>query len=642
LDGISAPALFLADEMSGLCGLVDFSNHPVPTGLLESMAGAAHHRGSAEVGIRTFPTGGLCQLTSLPAAERVRDRAPRQSADGTICLVADARLDNRGELLTELAGDLPPETQDRADDADLLLAAYRRWGTACTERLLGDFAFAVWDIPARRLLLARDPLGIKALHYARIGPALCFASEARQILRHPGLPRKIDEMAVSGYLTGWLREPEHTFFEGIRRLPPGHQLLASSEPDRLVRFWHPGSTEEPMTQDEAAPRFLAVFQQAVADRLPSSGSPAGLLLSGGLDSSSIAAVAQRQPGPPLLTCTFAFERLQQCDERVYVRQLANELDLEVAFIDAESRFLLGDSAAYAPALETPFLGWESCNQRALEILRDRGGRVLLTGLGADDLLRGSARIVLDRFLRGDWRVVKELRGAEGNLARLLYLYLLAPLLPNTVSSTLRRLAGKSNPPLIPPWIAPGLARRTRLAERVHGALQGGSAGGRARREIRRFALDLAPYERVVYRWEILASAWGVEVRYPFLDRRLFDLVLSLSPTHLYDLRLYKPLLRRAVAGVLPEPLRTRRGKSRLGAFLDYSLRGQAASAVEELLRAPMAVELGWVEEVALQQAWQRYRKDSPDSSLRALWFVLTLELWLRRHFATEPMHRKAS
>src|SRR5436305_13436039 len=178
--------------MSGLCGIADFASLRVEPHALRALAESAAYRAPGGITYRCLGAGGLAHL-----ARHAGDRdQPLLDAASQVCGVLDGRLDNRSELIALLA----PEEGAAVSDLRLLLAAYLRWGEACTDHLLGDFAFAIWDDGRRRLLCAIDPLGIKPLHYARVDGLVCFASDAIQVLWHPAVPDDYDEVEIAAYL----------------------------------------------------------------------------------------------------------------------------------------------------------------------------------------------------------------------------------------------------------------------------------------------------------------------------------------------------------------------------------------------------------------------------------------------------------
>lgn len=233
------------------------------------------------------------------------------------CVVLDGRLDNRADLIALLR----PAEGTAVSDSGLLLEAYQRWGDACTDHLLGDFAFAVWDAAARKLLCAVDSLGMKPVHYACVGSLVVFGSDAFQVLRHPAVPRDFEEGEIAAYLGGQTEHPERSFFSSVRRLAPAQRLIAMPGTFRVERYWHPAPREIVYRRDEDYARhFEELFRQAVTDRLRTRGDSVAIAMSGGLDSTAVAAVAHRgrhETGKAIQGYTFVFDGLQECDERAW-------------------------------------------------------------------------------------------------------------------------------------------------------------------------------------------------------------------------------------------------------------------------------------------------------------------------------------
>lgn len=624
--------------MSGICALVDLAGEQADTDLLARMLSAGAHRGPD--GARTFIQGSAALgHLALYSAEPVG--SPQPLCQSGICLSADVRLDNRDEVIGLLQGRGFHEAGPHFSDAELVLAAYRCWGEHCPGYLLGDFAFIVWDENLRRLFCARDPLGIKPLFYAQADSCLCVASEAQQILAYHGVPRTLDEGSLGRHLLGWPEAQDRTFFRSIHPVPPATWIAFAKEGQTTHTFWTFNREPDPTLQREqdAAANLLDVLRKAVSARIHSRGDVLGLALSGGLDSSSVATLASQALGASrsLVGLTYTFDRLTECDEREFVRTLAEGLAAETVFIDAESHWFLGDSEAFTPSLETPFLGWESSYRVMLRELTARGGKVLLTGHGADDLLGGSANIYADRFWSGDLGVLSEIvRSAPARSIspmRALVRYIVRPALPGPLERLLQRNPKGSME--TPAWIDPAFSRRAGLLDFL--APSGWRRPGRlAEEEIQERALQLRSYLRAVHWHDRRASAVGIEPRHPFLDRRLFELVLTLPPRLLFQIGRTKPLLRQAMRGLLPERLRLRRDKTRFGRFLDLSLQDKTSAKIEVLFRSPLSADLGILDAKKLRASYQEYRTSQGTATNRLLWNAVTLELWLRRHYNWPP------
>ncbi len=544
--------------------------------------------------------------------------------DVPISVLLDGRLDNRPELI----GRLSPSRGPEASDAELLLAAYLEWGEACTDRLLGDFAFAVWDARRKRLFCAVDPLGIKPLHYARMGSLLCFASDAVQVLQHPAVPDGYNEAEIAAYLAGRCEDPERSFFAAVHKLGPGRRLVADAGGLRVERYWSPQPAEIRYARDEDyAAHFRELFERAVTDRLRGAGSFVAVAMSGGLDSTSVAAVARRAPGAHVRAYTFVFDQLPECDERSYSQAMTEELGLEVEPVEAERLWNLESQSALPHSPDTPFVGWHTCYREILRRMAAGGSRVLLMGHGGDDLLGGSSLIYAERLRRGDLSALREVarhaRDRREPLLRALYRHFARPHLPAGVDRALRSVLGKpeDRPPA---WLRPDFVRRTRLASGPRR-----SFASPARRETYTHLVELPWYWRLANWHDRSAAAFGIEVRHPFLDRRLFEYVLAIPGEQLFRLDGTKSLLRRSMREILPERIRSRRGKTRFTPFLDSVLRERAAGEITELLSSPRADDLGILDGNRLRSAYLDFLGGTEESR-RALWYAVTLEIWLRR------------
>ena len=216
-----------------------------------------------------------------------------------MALVADVRLDDRRSLCDALG--VPHPERQQVADATLVLGAYARWRRDCADHLLGDYAFAVWDANERSLFCARDHAGARPFYYAHTLAGFAFASTVAGVLAAPSVRDDLDELSVAEHLTSiGLLSQTRTFFKAVAKLPPGHTLTIDCSGDACrvaapMRYWCPEHAPRlpPTTDDQYAEEFLAYYEQAVADRLRGP-DPIGVHVSGGLDSSSVAALAARQ------------------------------------------------------------------------------------------------------------------------------------------------------------------------------------------------------------------------------------------------------------------------------------------------------------------------------------------------------------
>ncbi|HYD24689.1 MAG TPA: asparagine synthase-related protein [Croceibacterium sp.] len=231
---------------------------------------------------------GRCLFRTLP--EDAFDRQPLHGAGGRLTLVADVRLDNRDELAAALRLDHP----GRLCDAGVLLAALERWGEAAVGRLVGDFAFALWDAGEQRLLLARDFLGLRPLHYHRAANYFAFASMPKGLHALPEVPYAPDEQAMAEFLTLMPTAGSASFFEGIETVRPGHVAIVTRDGVSQRRHWQPTRQNLPLLRaGDHVEAFRHHLDQATRARLRGADGAVGAHLSGGFDSGAVAATAAR-------------------------------------------------------------------------------------------------------------------------------------------------------------------------------------------------------------------------------------------------------------------------------------------------------------------------------------------------------------
>ncbi len=548
-------------------------------------------------------------------------------------LTADARIDNRLEILARLGADV---VQPPADDGELILLAFLKWDMACVQHLIGDFSFAIWDANKQTLFCARDALGVKPLHYAKLAHGLCVASEAQQILHHPQLKYRLNDGMVGEYLVGAHDDPQASFFVGIKSLAPGHTLLARRSGIQVARYWHP---EQLPLIEYSDPRdytehFRELFTTAVTDRMRDLERVA-ITVSGGLDSSSIAAVAHRSNHDVRVHgFTQVYDQLVQCDERAYSQHLTRDLGIAIEPVPTERFWLLADESAFRPRRESPFQAFTSCERYVYQRCQHLGITVLLTGQGGDSLLTGTGIAYFDRLIGGDLSVFHDMYShaklRDQSVAAVVNRYLIRSLIPNSIKSALRtRFPWRD--PAIPAWLDPRFARRIGLGHRLRRHTRITGINKRARRT--RIAEMLYPgtVARAIYYLDQTASEFGIECRHPFLDRRLVDYVLALPDEQLFDAGRTKLVLRNALAGTLPEAIRGRHDKTYSTAFIDYSLRNASADKVCALFAAPKCEALGYVSGAKLRHTWETFRTGTAPMEGATLWFPATLEMWLQRY-----------
>jgi asparagine synthase (glutamine-hydrolysing) len=499
------------------------------------------------------------------------------SLAGNTCLriVMDGRLDDRVALVRRLDTELG-RVFTTASDPELVLGAYERWGSECVAHLLGDFSFCLWDADRRQLFCARDHLGVKPLYYARVGAALIVSNVLHSIRRHPLVSMRFDDYAVGDLLlVGACMHPTRTSFADIARVPPAHTLRCSmaSPAERVERYWSLTPGDELRLRDprDYVDAYLAVLETVVRDRVRDA--PVGILLSGGLDSSSVAAAAAGVLGQGASTrlraYTFVYDTVAEEEERKYSSVVAGHLGIEIDHHPL-------DRYGWFERWNADLLPPEPTTEPMTAMMADLFERVAahsavaLTGDGGDPaflpsplvhLLRHRApHLVMAEFARSLWQT-----GSMPPIgARAMVRQWLAP-----------RAA------TIPIWLSEAFVQRCELRARREVLTARGTDEGRRGLAVRASA-DLW-WASTFEIYDPGATRRPVELRYPLLDVRFIAFALSL-PTHPWCVN--KTMVRTAMRGRLPDAI-CERPKSPLAVdLLQTHGRVTKADIVADIAAAP--------------------------------------------------------
>ncbi|CAN5574046.1 lasso peptide isopeptide bond-forming cyclase [soil metagenome] len=632
--------------VSGIVGRIFFDGTDVPRASVETMAAAAPHRGADGDLVWVGAGAGLGYQRRRILADGADERGLVEQ-DGLVC-VADIRLDDRDELAAAMG--LEQGVVARTGDAVLVLAAYRRWGDACAARLIGDFAFAIWDGPRRRLFAARDPLAMRSLSYHVIpGRSVAFATEIKQILALPDVPVRLNEAAALGDLMGRFGTPAETFYDGIHHLAPGHSLVVDGDGWTTSRFWDADPEHRIWLNDEAeyADLLRQRFTDAVAARLRTD-RPAGILLSGGVDSGSVAGAAgwlwQRGavPAPSIHAFSWAFERFPECDERRVSELIVRHYGFDRTDIPADHGGPLAGFPDHGPDRDDPFLGgFQPVIEHGLSAARDAGVGLMLGG-DRGDLVIGSTgwshlRLAQARRWRDLRMELAEHHRATadgwGGIVRDQFVAgVIGRLRRRSPREWLRRIAGgraRVHEPARPSWLRPSPA----LAAVEEAAAVPSRPDGFNRSRALRHDMIFTPLHLRGMAWsERTYARHGLGFADPFSDRRLVELVLAIPQVVINrpgDVS--KPLMRAAMRGLVPEDARLRLDKVVPTPLFEQTLREDAAPTVRHFLTEPRVAANGWVDAASWAGEYEAWRAGEGDLS-GEWWWALGVEIWLRTYW----------
>ncbi len=637
--------------MSGIVGLFNLDAQPADDALLQRMSAALHHRGPDGETRRLAGPAGVAHQRLRATPEEASEVQPLVGAGGAL-FVMDGRLDHRDELLAGLR--LPSHVSDAA----CALAAYEAWGEAFPERLNGDFAIAVFDVPRRRLLLARDPIGVRPLYYHR-GERLCaFASEIKALLAHPEVPARPDDEGLADYLLVATRPVDNqavTCFAGIAAVVPAQLVIVTPEGVRTRRYWDfdRGRTLRLRSFGEYAEAFRERFAEAVRRRARSA-HPVVVSVSGGLDSSSIWCQAEtlrrsgRAATPAVAGVSYLGPEASASDEQRYLREIEGRYGVSFArFPIAPLAGVVDGAGEQVRAVESPFADYLWGVTREVHAqARRAGARVLLSGHWGDQMLFSSAyladllrQLAVGRLLRHTRTYARYFGPDETRLlARRLWLDVARRYAPRAVAPLLKALRRRIARPERPkPWLADGFRRRAQRLANVPVDLGDGFHSAHARSI---YLEARSKYHVHCMEWNNKCAALhGLDAAFPFLDRDLVAFLMAVPGDVQNRDGVPRALLREAMAGILPDAVRARTWKADFTADANEGIARDLERVQAALSRGSLAARLGYVDEARLAAALPGLAAGLAGPHCLATWDLtdlFALETWLRIFFAGQP------
>nr|UXE41696.1 asparagine synthetase [glutamine-hydrolyzing] 3 [uncultured bacterium] len=624
---------YTGEAVSGIAAILQFDGSPIDTALLDRMTAAVAHRGPDRSGTWTNKSVALGHRMFCTTEEAVHERQPLCDENGQVCLVFDGRVDNREELRRALLSAGMVLRDDT--DAELVLNSYLQWGENAPVRILGDFAFAIWDGPRNALFCARDAFGVQPLNYYIGANFVLVASELHQLFCDSRVPKVPNEGMVGEYLALQITHQEETLWEGIRRLPAAHFMWVKSGLVDKRRYWDFDLSREVRHQrdDEYAREFLSLLQKSITCRLRCHGR-IGSHLSGGLDSSSVSVIAnellqQNGSNEPLDTFSLVFCGTA-CDESEYINDIVKHANLRSKLITPSSTRL--DYYCQQALRYRDFPGWPNGGAMNLSLrncIRSTGTRVMLTGWGGNECLEGSPTSRITHLARKG--KLAELLGVAESWSpiagtpswQLVLDYGVRANIPASLKRASRVL--RRNPF---PWLSPEFVRRTSLLDRIQ--------------QVR------LPYANAVQQtihsffysgWSAHfhetrdrdSSSFGIDERHPFFDRRLAEFAFALPEEQRADAGLAKVVLRKALRGNLPSSVLYRRVQTDFTPVLTAAV---ATLGEENRLFEALRSE-GWVVEKELLLSFQEVHNGNL-AALRRVWAAAALNFWYSMAVASRP------
>lgn len=669
--------------MSGILGIYYLDSRSVDSADLGRMVDILAHRGPDGADIWVDGSVGFGHRMLWTTPESLIEELPLLSQTGDLVITCDARIDNRDELICALQ--FENYLREKITDSQLILAAYEKWGEQCPEYLLGDFAFAIWDKLKQSLFCARDHFGVKPFYYYhQTAKVFLLASEIKALFCLPQVPRQLNEVRMADYLALMMEDKAITTYQDIMRLPPAHSMVLSHSGIRLWSYWSldPKREIKLESNDDYAKEFRKIFTEAVHCRLRSA-FPIISHLSGGLDSSAVTCVARdlltKENKQPLHTISSIFDRITECDERPFINSVLDQGEVIPHYVhgdessplsNLDSIFQYEDEALLGPS---HFYPW-NLNRT----IKDLGLRICLDGFDGDTTVCHGMSRLTELASEGNWtsfiqetkavsqhfnfspyrifrsyglpylkdlakqwrwiafaKAVQQIHTHFGVSRKQLILHHgLKPLLPKVVQQ-LRQWWGKQGKSMSSkisqtPLVNHHFAERIGLDERIQKLMTSTNQAVTVREEHwRNLVQGILAY--TLEQLDQYAAMFSLEARHPFMDKRLIEFCLALPSEQKMYQGWGRMVMRRGLAGILPEKVQWRGGKADMTANFNDGFLNRDRQLLDEVMSHKIKSLEQYIDLDFLQAAYQRI--SSPENQVTdndhiAVWQAVILALWL--------------
>jgi asparagine synthase (glutamine-hydrolysing) len=564
---------------------------------------------------------------------------PLANEDGTVWVTFNGEIYNHASVRPEL--EAAGHRYRTRSDTETIVHAYEQWGDECVHRFRGMFAFAIWDAPRKRLLLVRDRLGVKPVYWTLVNNRLLFASEIKAILESGLVQARPNERVLSEVLATRYTSGTETMFAGIYKLLPGHRLVYQDGHVQITEYWDlPLDGPDPelarLPERELVDRFRTLLQESVRLRLMAD-VPLGMFLSGGIDSSAVAALMSREIDRPVETFSVAFAD-RAFSELEYARQVARAVGATSHEVVIDDRDFFGALPRLVWHEDEPIAHPSSVPLHFVSALSRQHVKVVLTGEGSDELLAGYGKYPRSLL---NWRASGIYKRVVPAAVRTTVASSVVPRLPARFGRVARRsfLAVPRDPAsmffdtfagmplhlqheLLDPGVVTGADTYGPSLEYYrHSNRAEGILGRLLYTDVKTYLVEL------LMKQDQMSMSTSIESRVPFLDHQLVEFAARLPDRMKLQGFTTKRILREAMRGVLPDSILTR---PKMGFPVPFAgwVRSRWNGVARDVLLDRRTRERGLINATAVEALLDAHR-DGVRVGGDAIWALLNLELWYR-------------
>ena len=559
--------------------------------------------------------------------ESLIEKLPLKNENSGIMITSDARIDNRDELTSKLN----IENNRNVPDSIFILKAYQKWGEKCPAKLLGDFAFAIWDTKKKKLFCARDHIGVKPFYYYISDNAIFFASEIKALLTNPEIEYTINKTKVANFLLDKYQNREITFFEDILRLPAANKLIVNADSFKIEKYWELDYEKRIILKSEVdySDSFLEIFNNAVKCRLRSA-FPIGSMLSGGLDSSSIVCTAReilvKNGGYPLKTFSLIFEDTPLADEQYYINHVINKGFLDPYYINADD---------YSPVSKLDPVLWRNDEPiRAFNLYYDnllsklaskKDIRIILDGLGGDSTISHGNGLLIDYIKNNQWKkFFREAKGTSDRLNHSMIKIIIGELLeiyPDRLSKFLLKNKYNNGEKI--------LNKKFTLEIDLGNDFLKNELPEKSR-EHHYNIINSGLIQHVLEETDKISACYNIEPRYPFFDVRLMEFCLAIPSDEKRKYGWDRFILRQSMNNTLPKEIQWRKTKktglkSNIHNFINID-----KEFIDYIIFNNNENIENYVDMKFIQNIYQKFKDKEDAQDFFELWKVVSLGLWMNQ------------
>ena len=568
--------------------------------------------------------------------ESLHEELPFMDKETGLVITADARIDNR-EDLSEILG---LKNTENLSDSLFILKAYEKWGESCLEKLLGDFAFAIWDPNKKQLFCARDHMGVKPFYYYSDEDMFVFGTEIKALFCIPEVSQELNESQIAFILGLFDKDREITFYKDVSRLPAANLLTIDLDKINLKRYWALDPSYEILfdSDEEYIKAFSDIFKEAVRCRLRSA-FPVGSMLSGGLDSSSVSCVAQKilknEGKENLNTFSAFFDTVPKSNERNFIEKVLAIDNFDSYFINADEISPLADIDNILWYVDEPlcapntFMSWNIYREAS-----KNGSKILLDGLEGDTTLSHGNGFLLELARNNRFKKLlhevrcrsKRLRINPYKILLETYLIILTPKFFKKKLFSWREINQKYGS--YSRIIKKEFAEDTQLFKSVYEFYEENLKINTAN-EKHYYDLNSGTIQYELELVDHMAVPFSIELRHPFFDKRMVEFCLAIPTEQKISNGWDRFIMRRAMEGILPQEVQWRKMKTNLSYNFNHSLIKYEQGLLDDIINKNTNIIEDYVNIKKLQDIYFQYQSGDTND-LIYLWYLLILAIWLRK------------